>query len=61
MKPLIDKILNIAISKKLTVFLISCVALFSDKINGEQFMVMASIYVGTQGIIDAIKEYYSKK
>lgn len=60
MKHIIDKILSFAISKKLTVFLISCIALFSDKIDGEQFMVMASVYVGTQGIIDAIKEYYKR-
>lgn len=61
MKAFIDKYLDFAISKKLTAFLIACFALFFDKMNGEQWMIMASVYVGTQGMIDAIKEYYKNR
>ena len=61
MNAFIDKYLNFAISKKLLAFLIACIALFTDKMNGEQWMVMSSVYIGTQGVIDSIKEYYKNK
>jgi len=60
MRNVIDTILNFAISKKLLAFLIACVALFMDKMNGEQWMIMSSVYIGTQGVIDVIKEYTNK-
>jgi hypothetical protein len=49
-----DKILNKFISKKLMVFLLACVFLYLGKLNGEQWVNLAIIYVGTQGVIDAI-------
>ena len=61
MKAFIDKYLDFAISKKLTAFLISCIALFTGYLNGEQWLIVASVYVGTQSFIDAIKEYYKNK
>ena len=60
MKAFIDKYLDFTISKKLFAFLIACVALFLDKMNGEQWMIMSSVYIGTQGVIDVIKEYTNK-
>ena len=61
MIPLIDRFLNITISKKLTVFLIATIFLCFGKINGEQWLIISSLYVGVQAWIDSIKEYYNSK
>jgi len=60
MRNYIDKLLNIAISKKLTVFLIGTIFVSINKLDGDQWLVLSSIYVGTQGIIDLTKEYFKK-
>lgn len=54
MKARIDKILNRFISKKLTVFMLACLFLYLGKLNGSQWVNLAMIYIGTQGVIDAI-------
>lgn len=54
--PFIDMILGYTISKKLSVFIAGSFFLYFDKINGEQWITIASIYVGVQGIIDIAKE-----
>ena len=61
MIPLIDRFLNITISKKLTVFLIATIFLYFGKIDSEQWLVISSVYVGVQSFIDGIKEYYNSK
>ena len=60
MRNYIDKLLNVAISKKLTVFLIGTIFISINKLDGDQRLVLSSIYVGTQGIIDLTKEYFKK-
>ena len=60
MRNYIDKLLNIAISKKLTVFVIGTVFMSLYRLDGDQWLILASIYVGTQGIIDLTKEYFKK-
>ena len=52
MKHLLDKILNFGVSKKLTVFLIATYGLFSDTLTSEQWIKLALMYIGTQGVID---------
>ena len=54
MKHFIDKILNIAISKKLTVFFIATILIFQEKLTGEQWVNLSLMYIGTQGVIDII-------
>jgi len=54
MKPIIDRFLNLAISKKLTVFLIGTIFAYLGNISGEQWINLAMVYIGTQGVIDAI-------
>ena len=54
MNNIIDKILSFAISKKLTVFAFACLLIYSEKITGEQWINISIIYIGTQGVIDAI-------
>ena len=52
MKAFIDKVLGWTISKKLTVFVISTVLVFSEKITGTEWVYVALMYIGTQGAID---------
>jgi hypothetical protein len=54
MKAVVDRLVNRFISKKLMVFLLACVFLYLGKLNGSQWVNLAMIYVGTQGVIDAI-------
>jgi len=61
MKPIIDTILNFTISKKLSVFIIATFLVFAQKLTSEQWIDVALMYIGTQGAIDIIKEYYKNK
>ncbi|SEH05273.1 hypothetical protein [Candidatus Venteria ishoeyi] len=60
MRNYIDRILNIAVSKKLTVFLIGTVFISIGKIDGDQWLFLSVIYVGTQAVIDLSKEYFKR-
>ena len=59
-KGIIDKILNFVVSKKLSVFLIGTFFAYNSTLNGEQWINLAMVYIGTQGIIDAIKQVRTK-
>ena len=52
--PIIDKILNFTISKKLSVFIIATFLIFAEKLTSEQWLDVAMMYIGTQGAIDII-------
>jgi hypothetical protein len=54
MVPIVDRILNATISKKLTVFVIACIFVYLGKIDSKQWVNIAMIYIGIQGIIDSI-------
>lgn len=61
MKHIIDKVLNFAVSKKLSVFLIGTFFAYSSVISGEQWINLAMVYIGTQGVIDAIIKIRNNK
>ena len=51
---IIDKILNSWLSKKLFVFIIATLlALFGD-LTSQDWVTIATVYIGTQGVIDAV-------
>jgi hypothetical protein len=52
MKAFIDKYLNFAISKKLTVFVIATVLNLTGNISGSEWVYISLMYIGTQGAID---------
>mgnify|MGYP003383830870 CR=1 FL=1 len=60
MKAVIDKILSLYISKKLIVFLIATGLVISAKISGAEWINIAIVYIGTQGVIDAIVKLRKK-
>ena len=52
----IDKILNSWISKKLFVFIVATLlALFGD-LTSQDWVTIATVYIGTQGVIDAVSK-----
>jgi hypothetical protein len=50
--PLLDKILKLTVSKKLTVFIIASIFTLKDVIEGSEWVYISLMYIGTQGIID---------
>ena len=54
MKAKIDAVLSKWLSRKLMVFAISAVALFSNKIDGDAWIILATAYIGVEGTIDAV-------
>ena len=56
MRARLDKILNNWVSKKLSVFFVACIGLFSGTLTSGDWVTIAGIYIGTQGVIDAITQ-----
>jgi hypothetical protein len=54
MKQAIDKTLNKYVSRKLMVFVVASVGLFSATLTSSDWVTIAAVYIGTQGAIDAI-------
>ena len=52
MKGIVDKVLNWTISKKLSVFLVATVLVLKNNISGSEWVYVALVYIGTQGVID---------
>lgn len=54
MKARLDQILSKWLSRKLMVFMISAAALFTGKVDGDAWVILATAYIGTEGVIDAV-------
>jgi hypothetical protein len=52
----IDRFLNSWISKKLSVFVVASFGLFSGTLTSGDWVTIAAVYIGTQGVIDAISK-----
>jgi len=50
----IDKILNNKISKKLFVFGVATVLVAFGQLTSSDWVTIATVYIGTQGVIDAV-------
>jgi hypothetical protein len=57
----IDKFLNRWISKKLTVFIVASYGLFSDKLDGDNWTILATGYVAIQGFADIVEQISKAK
>jgi hypothetical protein len=53
-KETIDKITSKWISRKLLVFVTSAAALFMGKLDGDAWVIIAAVYIGVEGTIDAV-------
>ena len=54
MKAKIDTVLKKYVSRKLMVFVVASFGLFSETLTSSDWVIIAGIYIGTQGAIDAI-------
>ena len=54
MRQKLDQILNRYVSRKLMVFMVACFGLFSSTLTSSDWVIIAGVYIGTQGAIDAI-------
>ena len=59
-KCIFDKILSWTISKKLTVFFIATILIFRGSITGQEWIYVALMYIGTQGVIDLYNSIKTK-
>ena len=59
-KEKIDLFIGKFISRKLMVFGISVVALFSDKITGDNFIILSTVYIGSQAAVDIVQKLRNK-
>tara|TARA_R110001632_G_scaffold174509_1_gene294081 strand:- start:158 stop:337 length:180 start_codon:yes stop_codon:yes gene_type:complete len=54
MRQRLDKFINNYLSRKLMVFFIASIGLFSGTLVSGDWVTIAAVYIGTQGVIDAI-------
>lgn len=53
-KERIDFLLQKWTSRKLMVFIISAIALFTGKLNGDSWVIVSTAYIGSEMVIDAV-------
>ena len=51
-----DIILSKWISRKLLVFLVACIGLFSSQLTSSDWVIIATAYIGIQGFTDIVKK-----
>ena len=59
-KAFIDQNLERFMSKKLLVWLTTTGLLLADKVDSEQWVIIATAYVGTQGFVDVVGRFKGK-
>jgi hypothetical protein len=57
----VDLFLNKWVSRKLTVFGIASVALFSGSIESNDWVIIATAYISLQGVTDIVERIYKAK
>lgn len=55
-KEQIDIILSKWISRKLLVFLVACIGLFTAQLTSSDWVIIATAYIGIQGFTDIVKK-----
>jgi hypothetical protein len=54
MRAKLDALLNSWISKKLSVFIVASFGLFSNTLTSGDWVIIATVYIGTQGALDIV-------
>ena len=54
-----DIILSKWISRKLLVFLVACIGLFTAQLTSSDWVIIATAYIGIQGFTDIVKKLKS--
>jgi hypothetical protein len=55
-KEQIDIILSKWVSRKLLVFLVACIGLFTAQLTSSDWVIIATAYIGIQGFTDIVKK-----
>ena len=55
-KEQIDIILSKWISRKLLVFIVACIGLFTAQLTSSDWVIIATAYIGIQGFTDIVKK-----
>lgn len=53
----VDKVLNSWVSKKLFVFVVATVLALYGDLTSNDWVTIATVYIGTQGVIDAVSRF----
>jgi len=53
-KAKVDKFLNKWLSRKLIVFAVACLGLFSDHLTGEEWIIISTAYISLEGFADIV-------
>ncbi len=61
MKNLLDKFANKWISRKLSVFVVACLGLFSGTLQSGDWVIIATAYIGIQGVTDIVERIKFKQ
>jgi hypothetical protein len=54
-KQTIDQLVNKWVSRKLLVFIIACIGLFRTNLTSEDWVIIASIYIGSESVISIVE------
>ena len=57
MKAVIDKAVAKVVSRKFTVFILSTLFLYFDKLSGDQWVAVSLGYIGFQGVADIATQW----
>jgi hypothetical protein len=57
----LDGLVNKWISRKLVVFLVASIGLFTGNITSSDWVVVATVYISVQSITDSVKELFKSK
>tara|TARA_R110001632_G_scaffold230426_1_gene367822 strand:+ start:1800 stop:1985 length:186 start_codon:yes stop_codon:yes gene_type:complete len=61
MKAKVDAFLNKYLSRKLMVFFIASFGLFSGTLTSYDWVIIATVYIGTQGALDFVTKLKANK
>ena len=57
----VDKYLSKFISRKLIVFVVASIGLFTGNIDGNNWVIISTAYVSIEGFTSVVKEIYKSK
>jgi hypothetical protein len=60
-KELLDRLQGKFVSRKLLVFVVACVGLFSGSITSEDWVIVATSYIAVQSAVDTVEKLFKAK
>ena len=60
MRQKLDAFLNKRISKKLSVFMVATILTIVGRLTSNDWVIISTVYIGTQGVIDAVSNLKQK-